>query len=243
MLLLKKRKRNKYVFLIIIITVISIVLSIFFIKFYSDRTVPIIVDYAEDEVKRLVLLVINTSIGESTSEVDTDDLFIVRFNDKGEIVLVDFNSKKSSIVLNGITNLIEYNLKNIEEGNVNKFKKYYSEHNYNLLKKGIVVEIPFGISFNNNFFNNLGPKIPVRISFTRNIETNFRTDVVEYGINNALLKLNIDVKINVRVILPIISDNIDVMFSIPVAMKVIQGQIPSYYMDGFTTNSNIVRGD
>lgn len=214
----------------------------FFIKFYSNKTAPIIINYAEDEIKRLMFLVINTSVGESTSKIDTDDLFIVRYNDSGEIILIDFDSKKSSVVLNSITNIVEYNLKNIEEGNVDKFRDYYSDYNFNLLKKGIVVEVPFGASFNSNFLNNFGPKIPVRISFIRNIETGFSTDVIEYGINNALLKLNINIKINVRVILPIISDNIDTAFTIPIAMKVIQGKIPSYYMDGFTTNSNIVKG-
>ena len=225
-----------------IIIIISIIFSILFIRFYSNKTVPVVIDYADGEIRRLVLLVINTSIGE-TSKIDTDDLFITRFNDKGEVILIDFDSKKSSIVLNGITNLIEHNLNDIEEGNVDKFRNYYSKKDFNLLQKGAIVEVPFGISFNSNFLNNLGPKIPVRISFTRNIETNFSTEVVEYGINNALLKLNINIRINVKVILPIISDNMDIDFTIPIAMKVIQGKIPIYYMDGFTTNSNIVKGN
>ena len=242
MLSYKKKRKSKHVFLIIILTVISITFSILFIKFYSNKTAPVILNYADDEIKRLMFLVINTSIGESTSKIDTNDLFIVRYNDNGEIILIDFDSKKSSLVLNNITNIVEHNLKNIEEGNVDKFKDYYSDYNLNLLRKGIVVEVPFGASFNSNFLNNLGPKIPVRISFIRNIETGFSTEVVEYGINNALLKLNINININVRVILPIISDNINTSFTIPIAMKVIQGKIPSYYMDGFTTNSNIVKG-
>ena len=61
--------------------------------------------------------------------------------------------------------------------------------------------------------------------------------------NNALLKLNINISINVRVVLPIVSNDIDTNFTVPISMKVIQGKIPSYYMDGFTSNSNIVKGD
>ena len=92
----------------------------------------------------------------------------------------------------------------------------------------------------NNFFNNIGPNIPVKISFARELETGFTTDVTEYGINNALLKLNINIKMNINVIMPIIMDNIENDFSIPISMKVIQGQIPSYYVDGLSTNSNII---
>lgn len=242
-LVLKKKKKHKLFSLIIIFTIISIVFSIMLIKYYSNNITPFIIDYSEDKIKRLMLLVINNSVGETAEKIDINDLFVVHYNSNGEIILIDFNSKKSSEVLNGITNLIEYSLKDIEEGNVSKFRNYYSDYNYNLLKKGIVVEVPLGTCFNSNYLNNLGPKIPVKVSFTKNIETSFSTDVVEYGINNALLKLNLNIRINIRVILPIVSDEISNSFTIPVAMKVIQGKIPSYYMDGFTTNSNIVRGD
>ena len=242
-LVLKKKKKGKIFALIIILIVISIIFSILLINFYSDRVTPVITNYSEDEIRRLMLLVINNAIGEGTKDVDTNDLFIPRYNSNGEIILIDFDSKKSSLVLSDITNLIEYNLKDIEEGNVDKFKDYYSDYNYNLLKRGIVVEVPFGTSFNSNFLNNLGPKIPVRISFTKNVVTGFSTEVVEYGMNNALLKLNINISINVRVVLPIVSNDIDTNFTVPISMKVIQGKIPSYYMDGFTSNSNIVKGD
>lgn len=242
-LVLRKKKKNKIFSWIIILIVISIIFSIFFIKFYFEKATPVITNYSEGEIKRLMLLVINNAIGESTKDIDVNDLLIPRYNNNGEIILIDFDSKKSSLILSNITNYIEYNFKDIEEGNVDKYKDYYSDYNFNLLKKGIVVEVPFGASFNNSFLNNIGPKIPVRISFTRNVVTGFSTEVVEYGINNALLKLNINISISVKVILPIVSNDMNTSFTIPIAMKVIQGKIPSYYMDGFTTNSNIVKED
>lgn len=240
-LLLRKKRKNKKIYLIVFFIIISIIFSILFINFYSKRAAPVITNYAEGEIKRLLYLVINNSTYEYTSKVDVNDIFIVRYNSAGEIILIDFDAKKSSELLMSITNLVEYNLKNIEEGNVEILRNYYSDYNYDLLKKGIVVEVPFGTSFNSNFLNNLGPKIPVRISFTKNIECGFNTEVLEYGINNALLKLNININVNVNVILPFISNNIDTNFTIPIAMKVIQGKIPSYYMNGFSTNSNGVK--
>ena len=220
---------------------LSFIFSILFINFYSNRVTPIITNYAEGEIKRLILLVVNNSIYECTSKIDVNDLFIVRYNSNGEIILIDFDTKKSSEVLKNITNLIEYNLKDIADGNVEMLRNYYSDHNYSLLKRGVVVEVPFGASFNSNFLNNLGPKIPVRISFTKNVESNFSTDVTEYGINNALIKLNININVSVNAILPFVSNDIDASFIIPITMKVIQGKIPSYYFDGFTTNSNTVK--
>ena len=49
----------------------------------------------------------------------------------------------------------------------------------------------------------------------------------------------IDVKVDTRIILPIISKEITINANIPIAMKVVQGKIPDYYMNGFTSRSNI----
>lgn len=240
-LILKRRKNCKTLALIMLIIILFISSSILFIKYYSEKATPIIIDYSRAEIKRLMYLVINDCVNESNSKMDVNDLFIVRYNSNGEIVLIDFDSKKSSKILYNYSNLIETNLKKIEEGNVDKYRDYYNSNDFKLLQKGIIVMVPFGVCFSSSFLNNLGPKVPVRLSFTRNVETNFNTEVVSYGLNNALLKLNINVVINAKVILPIVSDNIDFDFSIPIAMKVIQGKIPSYYMDGFNSNSNVVR--
>ena len=85
----------------------------------------------------------------------------------------------------------------------------------------------------------MGPKIPVKLSLLGDVITGFSTDVTEYGINNALIKLMIDVKVDTRIILPIISEEITINANIPIAMKVVQGKIPDYYMNGFTSRSNI----
>ena len=50
----------------------------------------------------------------------------------------------------------------------------------------------------------------------------------------------IDVTVGARVVMPINSDDITISGSIPIAMKVIQGKVPEYYMNGFTSKSNIV---
>ena len=68
--------------------------------------------------------------------------------------------------------------------------------------------------------------------------TGFSTEVQEYGINNALIKLLVDIQINSKIILPITSKDIQINCSIPIAIKLIQGKVPSYYGDGFISKSN-----
>lgn len=241
MILRKKRKKNTL--LIIIIITICIIASVsLFIKYYSTKAVPILKSYAQSEVKKLTILIINKSITKQLYNIDTEEIFTVVYNDKGEITLIDFDSKASSKILSAITSLVELNLRAVEEGKIDMLElpdNSLSDYNMDLLEKGIIVNIPWGIVTGSNLLYNLGPKIPVKLSLVGDVSTGFNTEVVEYGINNALLKLMIDIKVDTKIILPIISDQITIDCSIPIAMKVVQGTIPNYYINGFNTRSNI----
>ena len=246
-IILKKTKKKKNGLLITIAILISVMTMTFlFINYYSKKALPIILSYAESETKKLTILVINKAVTKQINNMDTNELFDIAYNKDGEITLIDFNSKKTSKILSTMTSLVELNLRAVEEGKIDMLElpdNSLSDYNMNLLEKGIIVEVPIGIITNSSLLYNIGPKIPVKLSLVGDVVTGFSSEVVEYGINNALLKLMIDIKVDTKIILPIVSDQITIDCSIPIAMKVIQGKIPSYYIDGFTTKSNIVEGN
>ena len=229
----KKKKKNKIISVIIIITIFITISTLLFINYYSNKAIPILKSYAESEVRKLTILIINKSITKQVYNIDTEEIFKVVYNNKGEITLIDFDSKVSSKILSNMTSLVELNLRAVEEGKIDMLElpeNSLSDYNMDLLEKGIIVEVPLGIVTGSNLLYNIGPKIPVKLSLI---------GVVEYGINNALLKLMIDIKVDTKIILPIISDKLTIECSIPIAMKVVQGTIPNYYINGFTTKSNI----
>lgn len=214
-----------------------------FINYYSNKALPLMIAYAEAETKKLIILVINKAVTKQINNVDTNEIFEVTYNDAGEVILVDFNSKRTSIALSTITSLVEVNLRAIEEGKIDMLElpdNSLGSLDPELLEKGIIVEVPLGVINDSVLLSNLGPKVPVKLSLIGDVSSGFSTNVDEYGINNALITLNIDVEVNARIILPFVSDDMSVSASIPIAMKVIQGNIPNYYMNGFTTKSNIV---
>ena len=238
----KKKKKNKIISVIIIITIFITISTLLFINYYSKKAIPILKSYAESEVRKLTILIINKSITKQVYNIDTEEIFKVVYNNKGEITLIDFDSKVSSKILSNMTSLVELNLRAVEEGKIDMLElpeNSLSDYNMDLLEKGIIVEVPLGIVTGSNLLYNIGPKIPVKLSLIGDVSTGFSTEVVEYGINNALLKLMIDIKVDTKIILPIISDKLTIECSIPIAMKVVQGTIPNYYINGFTTKSNI----
>lgn len=238
----KRKKKNKIINTIIIILIFLALFIIIFINYYSNKSKDVLMAYAESETRKLTILVINKAITKQMSDSWANDIFDVVYNDKGEIILIDFNSQNTAKILSTMTSLIELNLRAIEEGKIDMLElpnNSLESYDMDLLEKGIITYIPFGIATGSSLLYNLGPKIPVKLSLLGDVITGFSTDVTEYGINNALIKLMIDVKVDTRIILPIISEEITINANIPIAMKVVQGKIPDYYMNGFTSRSNI----
>jgi len=242
LILKNKKKKHNMLLICIIIFVFLVFVSYVFINYYSKKALPLFISYAEAEAKKLIILVINKAVTKQINNVDTDDIFEVTYNKDGEVILIDFNSKRTSNVLSTITSLVELNLRAIEEGNIDMIElpdNSLDSFDRDLLEKGIILEVPLGVINGSALLSNLGPKVPVKISLIGDVSSGFSTDVEEYGINNALITLNIDIEVNAKVVLPFASDNMNINASIPIAMKVIQGKIPEYYLNGFTTKSNI----
>lgn len=243
MILKRKNKKHNILLLILLILTSVIILSLIFINYYSNKAYPILKSYAESETKKLTVLIINKAVTKQLYNMDVEELFKITYNKDGEIILIDFDTKKTSKALSTMTSLVELNLRAVEEGKIDMLElpeNSLSNYNMELLSKKIICEIPFGLTTGSSLLSNIGPKIPVKISLVGDVSTNFSTEVVEYGINNALLKVLINISVTTRVILPISTEDLNISASIPIGMKVVQGKIPNYYLNGFEAKSNIV---
>lgn len=122
------------------------------------------------------------------------------------------------------TKKIQENLKKLEQGKLDENK----EEN----KNGIVLKIPLSVIHDNFILNNLGPKIPVKLKIIGDMETKINTNIKNYGINSALIELTLDITVKEEVILPLSTKEITVTQTLPLALKLIEGKIPSYYSNG-----------
>ena len=113
-----KKKKNKKLLILFLIVLTSIIISSKIINYYSKKALPTILAYAEAETKKLTVLVINRAVTKQIYTLDTEDIFDVKYNNNGEIILVDFNSKSSSKILSTMTSLVELNLRAVEEGRI-----------------------------------------------------------------------------------------------------------------------------
>ena len=227
----RRKKKGSKISIIIFIIIVGIFCSYMLISVFSNKVSDIFMSYAESETTKLMTLVINKSVTKQmANSFDDKLLFDIVKDAAGNIKLIDFNSLEVNKTLNMITNLVALNLKMIEEGNIEMVDIFdNSEYDVSKLKKGIIYEIPMGAVTKSSLIANLGPKIPVRMHIIGDVVSDLETNVKEYGINNALIEIGVSVSVNSLVNLPFVSKKITVSTVIPLSLKLIQGNIPSYY--------------
>lgn len=240
---MKLKYSSKYFFSkrdIIVFTFILVLCCDYFLFHLLGKYIsPILLDYAEMETTKLSTLIINKAVeNQISNNFKPDDLIKTITNKNGEIVSVDFDTNLVNQSLVSINNTISVNLKYLEEGkldlldiaDVNNVYTYKSDNN-------IIYQIPLGVITDSPIIADIGPKIPVKTNTIGSVISNVRTDLKEYGINNAILKIYIEVTVTEQVILPFISKKIDISLEVPVLVKIINGSIPEVYGGGYSVSS------
>ena len=228
--------------LFLITLILLFLLSILTLSYINNKVVPKLITYAETEMQKFGRLIANkTVVKEINDTISTDDLFVI--NKSNDLIqTIDFNPIAVNRLLSIITSSIERDFMAIEQGNYDVIgldNNVLINYDGDDLKRGIVFNIPSGIIFDNVFFSNVGPKIPVRFSLTGDIGSRIETKITNYGINNALVETSAKVDINMRMILPFITEYTTVNVSIPIIIKLINGTVPEYYFNGLSESSNV----
>lgn len=236
-------KKHKKIKILLYSILFSIICSFFLLYHFSKRTLATLMVYAEAEANKIVSTIINKIVLEEVStKIDFNELFLVTKGSDDKIQTIDFDPLAVNNILSFITNSVETNLNNMERGNLEFMGSINLKYKPNIdeMKRGIVAVIPMGVSFNNHFLANLGPKIPVKLRYVGSVSTNLVTTVKDYGINNALIELSVHIRVVEQVNMPFNTKEVVVENDIPITLKVIQGGVPTYYGNGYTKSSPIL---
>ena len=167
--------------------------------------------YAKIEGKKIAIDIISKGVSKDMIDIlDQDNIFIVEKDNNGNVETIDYNSKTVNEILLVTSKRVTNNFKDIEKKN-----------------KGIITKIPIGVVTNNVFFENLGPKIPVKLNLDGNVLTSLNTKVKEYGLNSALIEVSVRIEANVQIIVPLQTKEIKVINDIPISIKITKGNVSS----------------
>lgn len=240
---LKKRRKLKKMHLFIFTLIFVLIGVVYLLNVIDKRFTPILLELSELEVNKFSTIVVNKAIAQVLEDkINTDELFETLINDSGEIQTIDFNPVIVNQVLNVAASVVQNNLKLLEEGELDTIGIYdmdLPEDRIEDLKKGIIVKIPIGVITESSILSNLGPEIPIRLHYVGDVNSNISTKITQYGINNALVEVGVDLEMTAQIILPFTTDKIKLECNIPLAIKMIQGKIPNYYGGSLSKDSNL----
>jgi len=233
-----KQKKNKNSFLIGITIIFICFFCFLFLNYINKKITPKLVEIASKNIEKLTYNIFNDySILEDIDSSILQNTLIINKNKDNQIINVSYNLKNAYTITNLLANRIQADYLRIESGN--KRIEYYDEELSNLAD-GLILNIPIGIASDKIYFANLGPKIPIKVKLVGTLLTNLKTKMQNYGINNVLIELYVDVAITHEITTPVTFQTNELKYEILIGAEIINGEVPSYYGGQFETKSNIL---
>lgn len=226
----KRFKFNKLYIVIVSIIILTIMFLIYINKNISPKLIQIS-SYSLDTYNNH--LIMDFISNDTLSESELDNLISLVKNNDNEVISIDYDIKKSYHILKNITNSLYEIVSNTSYKDITEF-------DYDI-KDDLILYYPIGLASNYVYFNNLGPKIPVKIKFLSSLVTNLNTKVTNYGINNVLIEIYVDIDITDDIVVPFNSESIKKHYNILLASKVVMGKVPMYLGGNIQNSSPILQ--
>ena len=223
---------RRFIFFLVFILFFILIVSLLVIRLIGKKVSPSLFKYAEVEVKKFSNLIINDAVNKVvTDKKIVNDIFIISDDKNGEIKSIDFNTPMINKYLTEATKNIQKDIENIEKGNIDNISPWIvKKYNKKNLRKGIIFSLNTGVLSDSPILSNLGPKIPIKINLVGDVVSYVSAEVDDYGINNSIVKVFLNFKVKENVVLPFYGKNIDMEAKVPIAVKMITGKLPEYYL-------------
>lgn len=208
---LKKNKkiRNKIIISLFFIFIFSILL----IYYISNKVMPRLLVISENIVKEEGINLVSKNVSDNIIKLlDNKELFIIDKDNDGNIESIDYDTKTVNEILSVASKTV-----------LDNYETYKKD------KDNIVTYVPLFSVSNNIFLENLGPKVPLKLMLDGNVITALDTNVKEYGYNSALIEISVKIEANSEVVLPFKSKKEKIINTIPVSIKIVQGNVNSIF--------------
>ena len=206
-------------------------LTSFFCIYLLDRRInSILLPYINVESERLVNNIVNRTINDEIKKINIKDLLVENSIDN----TMFYNTKVINDMENEIANSIQNSLMEIDDGFIDEYfiPSRVKNGRFKKIKNGILCDVSIGSLRGSTLFANVGPTIPIKLLFGSQLKTNVDVEINTYGINNIIIKVYFLVEIDEQITMPLASERKKIKIKKPVAVDIIQGQIPNYYMGG-----------
>ena len=201
----KKKRRPKWAAIIIIILVLAIALTIFF----ENSLKPAILALSEAKLKTLAMEQMNDAVLSLTANINYSDLVNITYDKEGKVAMLQANT----VAMSRLSSLI-----------ANSAQEKIAE----LQMQGI--GIPLGNIIGGQLFAGMGPKIYVNIIPAGSVKAEFISEFTSGGINQTRHRIFIMLTATVNIVVPGMSQKVEVVVQVPVSETIIIGNVPQSYL-------------
>ena len=241
----KKKKSKKHLFSFLLYLFFVCFIFAFFFIYYFHRTLgPGLIRCAEDEVEKLSVLTLNNGVRKYMANHDMGDILQIVRKENGDISLVRYDTKKLNQFTIELTSLLTKDLDLLVKGNFEDLDLdigRISSNSYLKVDEGILFMISLGSATGNSLLANIGPKIPLNLSVIGNVQTDVHSKVTNYGLNNAMIEIFVDIQMQMVIQMPFLYKKVKIKKSIPLTMEMVQGEIPNYYLDSESKDNSSIK--
>lgn len=158
------------------------------------------------------------------------DLMIMNKDEEGNIISIEYDSKKINELLYTALSTIDESLLAAMEGKKDPTTKdiFYQD--------GIIYEVPIGYFTHFYPLYDKGPKLKVRMKMFNDVTGKIETKTSPYGVNNTVVKVNLIVNVEAQVITYLDRRMIHNKSEIPLIIQIVNGKVPQVlpYVNGST---------
>lgn len=191
------------------ILVITLVLVAFVIVI-DGQLRPLIQTIAASKAKSISTVTINEAVTEELSKLNIsyDDLINIERDSSGKVLAVTTDVVKMNMLKSAISAAIQNKLSN---------------------DKAIETDIPIGTLIGGDLFSGRGPAVPLKLSITGSVMSEFKSGIESAGINQTMHKIYLDVKTDINAIIPGYRTMTEVETNVLVAETVVVGTVPNVF--------------
>lgn len=199
----KNRKRTK-LFKVITILIIAMLTM----RMILESITPIFNKLCEAEAKSIATTISNNKATEVMKGYEYEDLFTVMKDNNGNITAIQTNIIPINEIISSVAVEIQTELDKLEYKNIG---------------------IRLGTFTGSKLLSGRGPNVNMRISSVGDVETDFKSEFQEAGINQTLHRLYLEVKCNVSILTPFDTIEREIINQVILAENIIVGITPNTY--------------
>lgn len=184
--------------------------SVYLFRIVDRNLKPTIIQIAESKAHILATETMNKVLYEKIlTNTEYEDLMMVHKDSQQRVTLMQANTIKISRILSEANLEIKEALKNLQD---ETFK------------------IPLGQALNSPLLAHVGPNIKVKLIPVGTVNVRFVDNFQQAGINQTRHILHLNINTTIQIVVPLVTENVEVHNQVPIAETIIVGDVPSTYL-------------